>query len=676
MFFNRATGKFVPVEPKPVIANEKILVLYITNNDRFFVFEKFVDEMKIISCKDKYHMLIVNTNPNDTYTKRLSAAGISSTFATVPCDKSNYLPKIRYGIEYAKREGFKYILKCDNDIIIPAYTLEYMYANRALVDKELTLSPSLSTGIPSVEYFIESMFTADEVDQIRDEFKKCVFHDQPGIFDYRPLNKHSVEASRWDPKAYFNDLAQLSERMVTGPDGRDQYGHSKFYRGMHPIRHGFGNKQINDLIVKNRDKLFAHKECSIIEEQNMYLCDMCFLVGTSNYDQLLNKENLVIDGCDEVPLNRFAWNRSLKHLIIRHGYAIHITYNWRWFLNDTDGGSNIEKPTQTITEFEEEFVTALYDFTPKFDMCIMYLTSNQRQFTFKHVVNAINASKYVGNIHLLVLTHANDCEFYERVLKGSAISYTVKNFDNHDNYMNKVRFTVNFASANKIPYIVKHDNDILMGPAVYDYMFENRGILQDDTNLVLTPTLTSGIPTCDLFVDDYLTSEEKEYMHSLFKSHSFGTIWDVDFQSLNKYTIDANEWSSDDFYKGVHAIDHHYKGIHPVRVNEHALVELNKLVCKYRDQILGPDSYSLTYDTTSPYFCDSIFCVRTDIYANIISSKELFVDAFDEVPLNKWRDIYGRAIVIIRRGTAIHFMYNGIPNYIDYERKFVDMLYA
>jgi hypothetical protein len=126
----------------------------------------------------------------------------------------------------------------------------------------------------------------------------------------------------------------------------------------------------------------------------------------------------------------------------------------------------------------------------------------------------------------------------------------------------------------------------------------------------------------------------------------------------------------------VHAIPHHYKGIHPIRVNEPALVELNNLVCKYKDRILNPESCTLTYDTTSPYFCDSIFCIRTDVYAAIMSSPELFVDAFDEVPLNKWRDIHKRALVILRGATAIHFMYNGIPNYIEYEKRFVTMAYG
>jgi len=672
MQFNRANGRFMRAQKSVDLMEEKLLILYITNNDRGFVFNRFIDEVNNAACKGNIHLLIVNSTNDDVYSSRMNGLGIPFTVACVTCHRSDYLPKIRYGIQFAKQYGFTYMMKCDNDIIIPSYTLEFMYAKRKTVDTELTLSPSLSTGIPSVEYFIESLFTPEEVELIRNEFKQCVFHDQEGIFDYRPLNKYTTDAEKWNPAAYFDGIRQLSDSMVVNQAGRDNDGHCKFYRGMHPVRHGFGNTLINDLIVKNRDKVFRNKQCFIATEENIYLCDMCFMISTANYDRLLNVENLTIDGCDEVPLNRYAWNTGMKHQIIQNGYAIHITYNWRWYLNNVDGGSNIDKPTASIREFEEAFVEKLY--ADRFDMCIMYLTANDRHYTFKHTVKTLNESSHIDKIHLLVLTHCADTAFYSECLDDTQISYTIKSFEPNNNYMNKIHFTIDFAEKNSIPYIVKHDNDIIMGSALYDHVFEQKAVLQDDSRLVLTPTLTSGIPTCDMFIEDYLTQDEKVYMHGLFKQHSFDSIWGVDYRSLNSHTTGASEWDSSAFYRGVHAIQHYYKGIHPVRVNEKALVELNNLVIKYKDIILGPDAYTLWDDTTSPYFCDSIFCIRTDVYKKIVNAKELFIDSFDEVPLNRWRDIHKQSIAVIRRGTAIHFMYNGIPNYLHYESSFINML--
>lgn len=655
--------------------SDKLLILYITNNDRLFVFDRFIYEVKNAYCKDDIHLLIVNTTNDDSYSSRMAGIGIAFTIASVPCPQSDYLPKIRYGIDFAKKHGFKYMMKCDNDIIIPGYTLDFMFANRSTLDTGLTLSPSLSTGIPAVEYFIDSLFTPEDAERIRREFKQCEFHDQKGIFDYRPLNACTIGAEKWNPITYFKTLRHISDSMVVNSLGRDRNGYSKFYRGIHPVRHGFGNALINELILKNRDKLFSHKQCYIVEEENTYLCDMCFMISTFNYDKLINVENLTIDGCDEVPLNRYSWTTGMKHRILLNGYAIHITYNWRWFLNNVDGGSNIEKPTESITAFEEAFVHRLYE--RKFELCIMYLTSSDRHHIFKHTAKALSESVHADRIHVLVLTHDDDADFYISWLNNASISYTVKKIKSDDaNYMNKIYYAIDFAENRGIPYILKHDNDIIMGSSVYDHIFEQKTILQDDSRLILTPTITSGIPTCELFIEDYMEAEEKAFIYGLFKQHSFGYMWDglVDYKSLNTYTTGASEWNSSAFYRGVHAIQHYYKGIHPIRVNEKALVELNKIVIKYKDRILQPDTYTLWEDTTSPYFCNSIFCIRTDVYKKIVNAKELFVDGVDEVPLNRWRFNNKQSIVVIRRGTAIHLMYNCIPNYLKYETEFEKLI--
>jgi hypothetical protein len=224
------------------------------------------------------------------------------------------------------------------------------------------LSPSLSTGIPSVEYFIQQLLTKKEQDEIRDEFNKCEFFEQGGIFDYRFLNQCTIHnKGKWDYNYYFDTLRSvMNSHHVVKHTGRTINGYHTAYRGIHPIRHGWGNQLINDYIIQHREEFFREKECSIIHDNSPYLCNMCFIISTKNYNQLLNVESLTIDGCDEVPLNRYAWKYNLKHLIINNGFAIHISYNWRWFLNSVDGGSNINKPTISLLEYENDFVNRLY----------------------------------------------------------------------------------------------------------------------------------------------------------------------------------------------------------------------------------------------------------------------------------------------------------------------------
>jgi hypothetical protein len=255
-------------------------------------------------------------------------------------------------------------MKCDNDIIIPTYTINYMMENIKLLENKniLTISPTLTTGIPSVEYFIDDFLEKEHANEIRKEFKKCNFTIQPYIMDYTYLNKMSIDNEmEWNYNDYFNYLKYHINNLDDIGEGRTKDGFCKYYMGIHPIRYGYGNDKLNELIVKYNKRFFAVKECKLVEDDKPYLCDMCFIIKTQHYNNLINNENLIIDGCDEVPLNRYSWKYNLKHYIIHGGYAAHITYNWRWNLTPHNGGSNIDKPELSLIEYEENFINNLYN---------------------------------------------------------------------------------------------------------------------------------------------------------------------------------------------------------------------------------------------------------------------------------------------------------------------------
>jgi hypothetical protein len=345
--------------------SEKLLIFYLTSNDRHFVFRRFIDEIYNSEYRDNIFLLTVNSsNDFNFYNEYLSGKNISYDNACVKCPQSNYLPKVNFAIDYAKKNNYKYILKCDNDMIIPSYTINYIIENLQELNKPgvLTLSPTITTGIPSVEYFIDDFLNEGEAQDIRKEFKQCIFDLQGGIMDYRFLNKCTIMTEKeWNYDLYYRYLNEVMNSLPDLGNGRTKYNYCKFYKGIHPIRYGFGNDKINELIVKYKNKFFEKKNCEIFEDNKPYLCNMCFVIKTENYSNLINNENLIIDGCDEVPLNRYAWNNNLKHLIIKRGYAIHICYNWRWMSNSTDGGSNIKKPTVSLANYEENFINSLYE---------------------------------------------------------------------------------------------------------------------------------------------------------------------------------------------------------------------------------------------------------------------------------------------------------------------------
>ncbi len=306
-------------------------------------------------------------------------------------------------------------------------------------------------------------------------------------------------------------------------------------------------------------------------------------------------------------------------------------------------------------------------------VCIFFLTTNQRQFILPQIVDNLSKCQQRHKLTFLVLTNPNDdISLYQNTLEGKGIDFSIAVIPEDDNYMRKVRYAIQYAETNHIPYLMKHDNDILCSSYLYDFLFENVSLLENPKNLVLTPTLTSGIPTIEQFINDFCSQEEKDILHTLFLQHRFGPLWGADFTPLNQYTVDAKKWSAYDFFKGVKEIPHHYRGVHPVRLYDKAIFILNEIVLRHKQEIFSKRDFQFVYDNFSPYFCNSVFIIKRDTYKLINTSPDLFVDAYDEVPLNKYRDRHNLNIVYTQNGAAIHIIYNCIRYYDLYERMFMN----
>ena len=77
----------------------------------------------------------------------------------------------------------------------------------------------------------------------------------------------------------------------------------------------------------------------------------------------------------------------------------------------------------------------------------------------------------------------------------------------------------------------------------------------------------------------------------------------------------------------------------------------------------------------APYLCNSIFCIRTDTYKKIVEDNTLYVDSYEEVPLNKycWKNNMNH--LFVKNGFAIHMYYNWKNNHINSEKIFCDAFF-
>ena len=311
------------------------------------------------------------------------------------------------------------------------------------------------------------------------------------------------------------------------------------------------------------------------------------------------------------------------------------------------------------------------------ELLVFYLTDNRRHFTFPHFIEMLNKSQRKIKWKLLILTHSNDEQFYiEQLQKSDNICYDIKYVPENKNYMVKVNYACNYAETYKFPYLMKCDNDIFIKSQTLDYMIDNLYLLENTKHLTIGPVLTSGIPGIEYFKEEFLDETAQKHLEQLFLKTNFYNRDGASYEFLNQNTLHSNEWKKDIFFNNVKSMNHHYKGTHPIRINEESLQFLNNYIINNKERFMKDYELSIIYNDNSPYLCNSIFCIKTDTYKKILSSQSLFVDDFDEVPLNKYAEINNMNHLFVKNGFAIHMYYNWKSNHIAYEQIFCNNFFT
>jgi hypothetical protein len=304
------------------------------------------------------------------------------------------------------------------------------------------------------------------------------------------------------------------------------------------------------------------------------------------------------------------------------------------------------------------------------ELLVFYLTDNRRHFTFPHFIEMLNKSERKNNWKLLILTHTNDCDFYFNQLKSTNICYDIKNVPENNNYLVKVNYACEYAEKSSIPYVMKCDNDIFLKAQTLDYMIDNLNLLENTNHLTIGPVLTSGIPGIEYFKEEFLDESAQRHIEQLFLKTQFYNRDGAYYEFLNNNTLRSDEWNKDNFFNSVKSMAHHYKGIHPIRINEESLQFLNSYIINNKERFMKNYDLSIIDNDNSPYLCNSIFCIKTDNYKKILQDNSLYVDGFEEVPLNKYSWLNNMNHLFVKNGFAIHMYYNWKSNHMLYEEDF------
>ena len=291
---------------------------------------------------------------------------------------------------------------------------------------------------------------------------------------------------------------------------------------------------------------------------------------------------------------------------------------------------------------------------------INILVHNSDRFIFtKKSLNYLMGIKDCNKLKIKINISYSDIKqktFWEELidefkLSGFFISLSFYPYTNKNNYLNKINSFLETACE----YSCSMDDDIMLSTELWDYMIDNINILDDEDNLFLAPIISNGIPSIELFINDFCDEDFTEKMHNLFINTNIPNLWGANYEHLN---VDRDVWDMD-YFESVKKINHHYKGIHPIRISVTGQEMVANYVCDNFDNFLSKNDYYLE-KFKYPYFCNSFYFIKTSVWKKIIEDKSLFRDPYDEVPLNIYRESNDLNMVFVRNGFCLHMAYNTI----------------
>jgi len=201
----------------------------------------------------------------------------------------------------------EYVVKCDEDIFMTPASWDSLLSKTP--EKGVVLTPIVSTGIPTVEYFLESCKDKIFVSEIRRIFESQLIPNAWGQ-DYSTLEPDA--SSNRAP--YFESVDRLSTNL----------------KGVHPIR--FSSEAQWRIAEHCAEQSWWRTPLSPkrVEMGYPYLCNSVILTNPAVYADLIEDIKVgrrQFDGYDELALNMQAREGRLSVEVLLGCYGVHPSYN-------------------------------------------------------------------------------------------------------------------------------------------------------------------------------------------------------------------------------------------------------------------------------------------------------------------------------------------------------------
>lgn len=280
----------------------------------------------------------------------------------------------------------------------------------------------------------------------------------------------------------------------------------------------------------------------------------------------------------------------------------------------------------------------------------------------KKMVDEILKIKDKTKIKLCIYGELNNINLWKDYFTTNKPSFNIELIcfaDSH--YPSKV----SHAHKTTYEYSCKMDDDILMSHHVWEFILDNLDKISKK-HPVIAPIFTNGIPSADMFVDDFLSEEDRKIAHKYFLTEYIDeNEWGLNFSNINKNISLMKRWCGKEYWRMVTDVNtewdtrplpwYYYmvRGVHPARYSRDYNIFIADKIIENKNKFFEKQNYRLeTYE--APYFCNNLFFCRTEFWKE---SFKLFSDGWDEGQLTLKMDLEKSSPLYIRNGFAIHMAY-------------------
>lgn len=244
-----------------------------------------------------------------------------------------------------------------------------------------------------------------------------------------------------------------------------------------------------------------------------------------------------------------------------------------------------------------------------------------------------------------------------------------------NNYRNKLLHLINMSHK----YSMTLSEDFLTSNYVFDYLIDNRELLDNQYIAHLTGITQIGVPSVEHFLNLFCTPDEKEIVHQLFLKTDMSFVaekWNIpEISTLNKHTLQTEKWSYKNFHADLQKLNTIFKGIHPVRFNYKAQIFLSEIVINNIDKFMQKHKYEIFTDDICHHCNDMSFHLNNTLKT---VEEKYKLDPDEEVALSRYKRDFGLNFNFIKYGYVytelFSFNYYQIPaQKLDSKRKEIEV---